>query len=570
MLLGKDNQKAFDANRVKENLSKEWLTNQAKTVSPLIKRVGLIGIIHGVLIILQSAILAFVFQQLVIEKQHWHQLLNFFILLVVIFIARSILSYFFQTLGFSIAEKIKRSVRKELLKKLSSLGSDYSKHHQSGSLAVTTLEHVDALEGYFSRYLPQQVIVTVLPVLIIIVVAPVNWVVAIIFLITGPLIPLFMILVGMGAESAQRQQFLVMGRMSGYFLNRLQGLITLKLFGQANEELKTIRKVSSQFREKTMSVLRIAFLSSAVLEFFSAIAVALVAVYVGLGLLGLIHFGPADNISLQEALFVLLLAPEFFTPLKQLATFYHDKAEAVAASEHILKLLQQPVFIQTISQSTQSQFCIELINVSKSYPDKEVFNTLDLQIKAGEKIALVGESGIGKSTLFNLLLGFEQVNSGSVLINGQRVNQTIAVNNIAWAGQQASVFYASINDNISLLNPNISQQDINKAAEMAGVISFSQYLKKGLSTIVGEKGYGLSGGQIQRIALARTFVKNASIILLDEPTAHLDQESKSQLLDTIEQLYSDKTLVIATHDPLVEVRMERVIYLGEDKQISHN
>jgi ATP-binding cassette subfamily C protein CydD len=561
-MLPQDNQKAFDANQAKELHCKEWLNNKAVNVSRLIKRAALIGIIHGVLIILQSAVLAYIFQQLIVEKQTWLDLLNFFILLSIIFVARSISSYFFQTTGFNVTEKIKRSVRAELLSKLSSLGPAYTKQHQSGTLAVTTLEHVEALDGYFSRYLPQQIIVAVLPLLIIVAAAYINWVVAIIFVITGPLIPLFMVLVGMGATSAQREQFLVLGRMSGYFLNRLQGLSTIKLFGQANTELYTIRDVSNQFREKTMAVLRIAFLSSAVLEFFSAIAVALVAVYVGLGLLGLIHFGPADNISLQDALFVLLLAPEFFVPLKKLAAYYHDKAEAIAAMEPILNLLQVPSPIQTTYQSKQSKFCIELIDVSKSHLGKDVLSELNLQISAGEKIALVGESGVGKSTVFNLLLGFEQATSGLVLINGQTVTQQIASETISWAGQQASIFYASISDNISLLDPAISQEEINRAAEMAGVTDFSKKLKQGLLTVVGERGYGLSGGQIQRIALARAFVKNRPIILLDEPTAHLDQAKKMQLMNRVEQFYVDKTLIIATHDSQVEERMGRTINLG--------
>ncbi|MCK5666853.1 MAG: ATP-binding cassette domain-containing protein, partial [Thiotrichaceae bacterium] len=197
----------------------------------------------------------------------------------------------------------------------------------------------------------------------------------------------------------------------------------------------------------------------------------------------------------------------------------------------------------------------------KSYQQKQVLKTLNLQIKAGEKIALMGESGVGKTTLFNLLLGFEQATNGQVLINGERVSRQNAERNIAWAGQQPSIFYATIKDNISLLNPEISQQQIDTAAAAAGVTEYSKHLDKGLLTLVGEKGYGLSGGQVQRIGLARAFVKNAAIVLLDEPTAHLDQLTKTKLLDDIKSIFKDKTLVIATHDPDVMARMDRVIYL---------
>ena len=254
-------------------------------------------------------------------------------------------------------------------------------------------------------------LVGIVPISIILVVMPINWVVGVIFLSTGPLVIVFMALVGMGAASASRNQFLAMSRMSGYFLDRLQGLSTLKLFGLAQAELVNIKNRADGFREKTMTVLRIAFLSSAILEFFSAIAVALIAVYVGLGLLGQIHFGPADHITLREALFVLLLAPEFFMPLRQLAINYHDRAAALGASDAILAILEQePTVPITPSDELQSKDCplIEFSHVSKQYGQRTVLSDINLSIAQGEKVALIGESGAGKSTLINLILGFEQ------------------------------------------------------------------------------------------------------------------------------------------------------------------
>jgi len=559
----RDNQKAYDASNAREKYCFTWLKSKKKTVSRLINFVALIGVINGVLVIFQSAILAYIFQQLIVDKQQWSQLSYYFILLTVIFIFRSLCNYYFQVLGYKVAVTIKRSVREQLLNQFYLLGPAYIKQQQTGELAASTLEHTEALEGYFSRYLPQQMIVALLPLLMISVVMPVNWVVGLIFLITGPLIPVFMALVGMGAASANRNQFLAMARMNGYFLDRLQGLTTLKLFGQTAAELKAISKVSAVVREKTMTVLRIAFLSSAVLEFFSAVAVALVAVYVGLGLLGLIHFGPAIDISLQEALFVLLLAPEFFNPLKQFATHYHDKAAAIGAADHILKILDQVHVIEPeISSTVDTLFCIELKNVSKCFQQKEVLKSINLQIKAGEKIALTGESGVGKTTLFNLLLGFEEASTGDVLIEGSRTTRQNTENLIAWVGQKSTLFYATIADNISLLDSSIPYQQIEAAADAAGVTEFSKHLDNGLLTLVGEKGYGLSGGQIQRIALARAFVKNASIVLLDEPTAHLDLANKTRLLNVIDSVFKDKTLIIASHDPLVTARMDRTVCLS--------
>ena len=562
-ILQRDNEKAFDANNAREKQCYEWLKSKKKTVARLINTVALVGILNGVLVIIQSALLAVIFQQLIIDKQQWTQLYSYFIFLTVIFIFRSLCSYYFQVLGYKVAVRVKRSVREQLLNKFSRLGPAFIKQQHTGELAACTLEHTEALEGYFSRYMPQQMIVSLLPLIMIAVVMPVNWVVGLIFLITGPLIPVFMALVGMGAASANRNQFLAMARMNGYFLDRLQGLATLKLFGQAKAELNTISMVATGVRNKTMAVLRIAFLSSAVLEFFSAVAVALVAVYVGLGLLGLIHFGPAIDISLQEALFVLLLAPEFFNPLKQLSTYYHDKAAAVGAADHILRILEQNhVNEAEESQVNKSTFCIELQNVSKSYQQKEVLKAINVQIKKGEKIALTGESGIGKTTLFNLLLGFEEASKGHVLIGGLKVTRQNAEKLISWAGQQSTIFYATIKDNISLLDDSISYQQIESAADAAGVTEYSMHLEKRLETLIGEKGYGLSGGQVQRIVLARAFVKNAPIVLLDEPTAHMDRDTKIKLLDVIDYLFRDKTLIIASHDPQVIARMDRIVSLS--------
>mgnify|MGYP000420881072 FL=1 len=561
-LLNIDNKKAYDNNQIRERECLDWLKKQKKTVNQGLYITASIGVFQGVLVIAQSALLAYIVHQLVIEQAPLIQLMSMFGWLVLTFILRSICSYYFPVMGFKVAEQIKRTVREQVLNKFSQLGPAFCKQQQSGELAATTLEHTEALENYYSRYLPQQIIVSVLPLIMIAVVLPVNWIVAVIFLVTGPLVPVFMALVGMGAASASRSQFLAMARMSGYFLDRLQGLSTLKLFSQAEAELTNITKISTAFREKTMNVLHIAFLSSAVLEFFSAVAVALVAVYVGLGLLGLIRFGPAINISLQEALFVLLIAPEFFNPLKQLAVYYHDKAAAIAAADNILKVLQQVTNEQIdkvdIKPTKSTVYAIEMLAVSKSYQNKQVIKSLNLQIATGENVALVGESGVGKTTAFNLLLGFEQATEGVILINGQPVNKQ---NNIAWAGQQSHVFYASIKDNISLFDPELSDSQINTAADRAGVTEFSQYLENGLSTLVGEKGYGLSGGQVQRIALARAFVQNSAIVLLDEPTAHLDQQTKTKLLQLIESLFKDKTLLIASHDADVIDKMDRVIQL---------
>ena len=573
-----DNQAYFDKNKAREKTCAAWLKQQSKTVRKPILLAAIAGISNGLGVIIQSAALAYILQAVMIDKLPWSALMTPLIVLAAVFILRSVCVYWHQTSGFEAGAQVRTALRQQLSARFLALGPSAVKQRQSGELAAVTLEQVDALENYFSRYLPQQMIVGVLPIIMIIVVMPVNWVVGLIFLVTGPLVPIFMALVGMGAASANRSQFLAMARMSGYFLDRLQGLTTLKLFGQAAQELSRINTIADGFREKTMAVLRIAFLSSAILEFFSAIAVALVAVYVGLGLLGQIHFGPAEQISLSEALFVLLLAPEFFMPLRQLAIHYHDRAAALGAADAILTILEQDVVgcadeggasiandaLRT-SAASYGNLLIELNNVSKCYGKRQVLTDIDFKIESGEKIALVGESGAGKTTLLNLLLGFESATAGRVLLNGQPVSRESAAKSIAWVGQNAYIFHGSIKDNIALADPDASEQDIIQAAQAAGVTEFSAQLPDGLLTSIGERGYGLSGGQVQRIALARAFLKNADIVLLDEPTANLDAANKTLLLDRIDQLFADKTLIIASHDPEVMHRMSRRIELQQGR-----
>ncbi|MGZ8221091.1 MAG: thiol reductant ABC exporter subunit CydD [Methylobacter sp.] len=564
-----DNQAYFDKNKAREKTCADWLKVQSKSVRKPILLAAMAGIANGLGVIVQSAALAFILQAVIIDKLPWDTMITPFMALSAVFILRSVCVYLHQTWGFEAGAQVRASVRQQLSDKFLTLGPAAIKQRQSGELAAVTLEQVDALENYFSRYLPQQMIVGVLPIIMIIAVMPVNWVGGLIFLVTGPLVPIFMALVGMGAASANRSQFLAMARMSGYFLDRLQGLETLKLFGQATQELANINRIADGFREKTMAVLRIAFLSSAVLEFFSAVAVALVAVYVGLGLLGLVHFGPAVHISLSEALFVLLLAPEFFMPLRQLAVNYHDRAAALGATDAILNILEQDTEVLMRGDShSDSTDLIEFNNVSKSYGERQVLTGINLHIAAGEKIALVGESGAGKTTLLNLLLGFESATEGRVSLNGLTVNREYAAKAIAWVGQNAYIFHGTIKDNIALADPDASEQRIINAAEAAGVTEFSAHLPEGLLTQIGERGYGLSGGQVQRIALARAFLKNTGIILLDEPTANLDAANKTLLLDVIDRLFADKTLIIASHDPDVIQRMDRRIELQQGRLVS--
>lgn len=592
------NQTAFAQRRAREKYCKQWLKVQQKTVAKPIGYAAVAGISNGLLQVIQAALLAFILHSLLINKQNlWANLTTFsfdfqqcfsglwsnnvplsasnillptLALLLLIMLLRSVCSYGFQTLGFEAAARVKTQLRDTLFALLPRLAPSYLKQQQSGELAATTLEQVEALELYFSRYCPQQMIIGVLPLLLIVIVMSMNWVVGMIFLVAFPLVIVFMALIGLSAAAASRSQFLAMARMGGYFLDRLQGLPTLKLFGQAQRELDTITQVADDFRATTMKVLRIAFLSSTALEFFSAIGVALVAVYVGLGLMGLIEFGAAKTITLQQALFFLLLAPEFFMPLRQLGVFYHDRAAALGAADLLLAVLDAPTLPASIPQNapalepnSATPLSLQLKQVCKSYAERRILSDINLDIQHGDKIALVGESGAGKTTLLKILLGLENADAGEIRLHGHLLTPELAQQTIAWVGQHSSIFYGTIAENISLFNPAYSDEQIEIAATAAGVTAFSQHLENGLATLIGERGYGLSGGQIQRIALARAFVKDAPLVLLDEPTAHLDEVTKKQLLDVIENLFKNKTLLIASHDGAVIARMTRRIELNQ-------
>ncbi|MDP3008988.1 MAG: thiol reductant ABC exporter subunit CydD [Methylococcales bacterium] len=591
-----DNQRYFDQHRTREKTCAQWLKAQSKTVRKPIVFAALAGIINGVAVVVQAALLASMLSSLIIDNSvvGWAEARSpsiandglpyvspsYIVGLIAIFLLRSICVYAQQIAGFNAGATVRTNIRRQLTDTFA-LNPAALKQQQSGALAAVSLEQVDALALYFSRYLPQQYIVGVLPFIMLAVVMPVNWLVGLILLVTAPLIPLFMALIGMGAASTQRDQFLALTRMSGYFLDRLQGLATLKLFGQAEAELTAIHRSADDFREKTMSVLRIAFLSSAVLEFFSAVAVALVAVYVGLSLLGQIHFTFAPAVSFKIALFVLLLAPEFFLPLRQLAIFYHDRAAALGAADAILTILEQNVgWGELANPNGNERHCVnvgvraspqptlEFNNVSKFYDQRQVLTDINLHIHQGEKIALVGASGAGKTTLLNLLLGFETVSAGNLWLNGETLNRNNATHIMAYVGQNAYIFYGSIADNIALANANATAEQIHAAAHAAGVTEFSDQLPQGLQTLVGERGYGLSGGQVQRIAVARAFLKNAEIIVLDEPTANLDKVTKIQLLAMIAELFNDKTIIIASHDDEVISGMDRKIILQHGRLLS--
>jgi ATP-binding cassette subfamily C protein CydD len=533
-----------------------WLFKRVGAATTwILLSVGL-GLSGGVLLIFQARFLARIIHGAFMENRSIDVLEPYFYILVGIIILRSLLGWARGVCGFYAGAKIRQEVRMALLDHLFSLGPSYTSRQSTGALASTALEHVEGLHDFYAFYLPQLALAVMIPAAILAFVFPYSWAAGTLLLVTAPLVPLFMILVGMGAESISQRHFQALARMSAYFLDVLQGLPTLKLFDRSKGVEKTIGAVSNNYRIKTMAVLRVAFLSSAVLEFFSSVSIALVAIYLGMSYLGYFSFGLyGAPLSLEVGFFILLLAPDFYLPLRELGTHYHGRAAAVGAAEEILKILSVP---RPQAQTELTAFVktdvihIHCRDVYLGYDNGRLpaLRGASFDLKTGEQVTLVGASGAGKTTILNLLLGFLQPDKGRILINDiplAALTPDSWRENIAWIGQQPVLFHGTIKENILMGRPQASAGEIEQAAGRAGVLAFSMHLPEGLDTRVGEQGQGLSRGQAQRVALARAFIKEAPILLLDEPTAGLDVENETLVVRALKEFCQDRTVLTLTH-----------------------
>ena len=536
--------------------SRKWLFKQARSAAGSIAfSVGL-GLCSGLLLIVQAGFLARIIHGVAMKGLGRDALWPFFPALAGIVLARSILSWGREASGFRASATIREQVRTALMAHITRLGPAYMAGQKTGALSSAVMEQVEGLHGFFAHYLPQLALAVMIPGAILTFVFPVSWAAGGLLLITAPLIPLFMVLVGMGAENISQRHFKALSRMSAHFLDVLQGMPTLKLFDRTLGEEKRVAEISGGYRKRTMSVLRIAFLSSAVLEFFSSIAIALVAVYLGMSYLGYYHFGAwGKPLTLAGGFFILLLAPEFYLPLRELGTHYHARAEAVGAAEEILKILSVPAPPEPETPVVfRADPTVHLLfrNVHLAYEGgrRPALSGISFELNAGEKLTIVGESGAGKTTVLNLPLGFLRPDRGQILVNEiplDRLEMESWRRHLAWIGQDPVLFYGTIRDNIRMGRPGATDTEIRRAARFARVLEFSETLPEGLDTRVGERGYGLSKGQAQRIALARAFLKNAPVLLLDEPTANLDTENEHLVMSALAELSRGRAVLTLTH-----------------------
>ncbi len=462
----------------------------------------------------------------------------------------------------------KGELRERLFAHLMRLGPGYIRGERSGELVATAVEGVERLDGYVGRYLPQVALSVLVPVLIFAYILPQDPVSAVLLLATAPAIPVLMVLVGSHAEKRIQRQWSALSRMSAHFLDVLQGLPTLKVFGRGAAERDRVARIGDDFRERTLAVLRYAFLSGFVLEFVATLSIALVAVALGMRLL-------IGSIPFEPAFLVLLLAPEFFRPLRELGVHRHDGMEGKAAAERIFEILDIPAPVKGGSTTTSrpsSSLTIEFEDVGYVYPGstQPALSGISLTLSAGSCTALVGQSGSGKSTLVNLLARFLDPNSGRILANGVPVSGLPVESwreKLALVPQRPHLFYGSVWENIRMARPGATREEVEEAARLAGVEEFIGRLPEGYDTGVGERGARLSGGEAQRVAIARAFLKDAPILIMDESTSSLDPESERLIGAALERLIRDRTVLVIAHRLSTVYRADRIAVLENGRLV---
>ncbi|MCB5358922.1 thiol reductant ABC exporter subunit CydD [Vibrio splendidus] len=536
----------------KQRSLNKWLKQQSKLAKRWLMIAISLGVLSSVFLIAQAALLASILHQLIIENVDKSELVGHFAGLALSVVGRAGCTWGREIAGYRCGEQIRVYIRQLILDKLRELGPAYIKGKPAGTWATLLLEQVEDMQDFFSRYLPQMSLSVMIPFIILVVVFPVNWAAGLIFLITAPLVPMFMALVGMKAADANRKNFKALQRLSGHFYDRLQSMTTIRLFDRTNAETEVLKGASEVFRTRTMDVLKIAFLSSAVLEFFTSISIAMTAVYFGFTYIGELNFGHyGAGITLFAGLFILILAPEFYQPLRDLGTFYHAKQQAVGAAESIVEFLETDI-TKVKSGNTQLDpaqgINIEATDLKVLSPEGvQLVGPISFALNTRQSTALVGPSGAGKTSLINAILGFMPY-EGSLKINGIELRDLDLASwrkTISWVGQNPLLLHGSIRDNVTLGKHDIADQVVENALEQSFASEFVN--EHGLDYMISDRSGGLSVGQSQRLALARAMIQDGQFWLLDEPTASLDTRSEQLVMKGINSNIESRTALLVTH-----------------------
>ena len=574
-------------------MSARDLLNDQKHLAATWLRVAVtLGLLNGVLIIAQAWLLAHVIDAVVFAEATLADVEPWLWPLLVLFLFRAVLAWGSEQSAFRAAAQVKITLRDRVFRHIQAAGPAWLSGQRSGALAEDLTRGIEGLQDYYARYLPAMTLTALIPLAILLVVLPMDWLSGLVMLVTAPLIPVFMILIGQGVERVNQQQWKTLARMGAHFLDVIQGLTTLKLFNASRREAEVIARVSDDYRRSTMQVLRVAFLSSAVLEFFSTLGIAIVAVFIGFRLyqldLPLPDLFSPPEISFFVGFFVLLLAPEFYLPLRNMGTHYHGRMEAVAAAERLVAILDTPLPptpAAPLQLPANSPLSIRFEDVHFGYEaGRPALDGASFELRPGERVALVGPSGAGKTTVANLLLGFIRPDSGRISVDGVDLSELDIGDwrrRLAWLPQNPRLFQGTLLDNIRLglsavgapTAPNTrSDADlaaVRDAARRAHAAEFIDQLPLGYDTPVGERGAGLSGGQIQRVALARAFLRDARLVILDEATANLDPASEALVQQAVDALARDRGMLIIAHRLATVRNADRILVIDAGRIVEN-
>ncbi len=554
------------------DIAVQRLEKSVEPVAGLARRAGLLTIAASLVWYGQAVLVAALFSGLVEPETQfvapWVAISVFAILGVI----RALINRTASGFSFAASDGAMALERRALLRR-EAMGSPLFERVSSPQIASLAAEKIKSIGHYVARYQPAMLRTRVLPLVILALAFSMSWVVGIIFVITGPLIPLFMALVGLAARQASEQQMQEIGNLNSLLVERIRALTDIRLLDASAKTIASFENRAETLRSQTMAVLRIAFLSSTVLELFSAIGIALVAVYIGFALLGELNFGAyATRLTLFEGIFLLLLAPEFYQPMRDIAAAWHDRAAALAVAGELAELENEKRYVPIVGEGVRKAALhpgdIQTAGLVYETPGGNRITYDDLLIAQGEKVALVGQSGSGKSTLLALLAGLVEPSQGQILIDGVALttgNADAWRSNVAWIAQSPNFLNASLKANLSLDKALENDADILAALDAAAARSVVDRLPKGIQTRLGEAGHGVSGGEARRLMIARAIASGKPVIFADEPTADLDEETAESIIEALLALaQGGATLVVATHDLKVARRLDRIVRIGGD------
>ena len=569
-------------NKLRQKYLQKWLRAQQEPIKKLMRTNIVLATLSALILVAQTYFLATLLDKLIMQNVPRDELIPYFLGLIIGFGMRAIILWAREKIGFQSGQLLRNHIRQKILDKIHLVGPATINQKPAGSWASIMLEQVENLHNFYARFLPQQSLSAIVPVVILIAVFPLNWAAGLILMITAPLVPLFMIIVGIAAADNSQKNMDTLSRLSAQFLDRLRGLETLRLFNRTSEQTEHIENATEDFRETTMDVLKLAFLSSAVLEFFTSISIALMAVYFGFSYLGQIEFGTYNApLTLFTGFFCLILAPEFYQPLRDLGAYYHDRAAGIGAADAIVDFLESDYLTvhqneKTISLESAVEISAENL-VVLSTQGSALTKPLNFQIQANHNVALVGQSGAGKTSLMNVILGFLPY-EGSLKINGQELRESNLADwrkHIAWVGQNPLLLQGTIKENLLLGDIQANDEEINQALIRSQAKEFTD--KLGLYHEIKDGGLGVSVGQAQRLAIARALLRKGDLLLLDEPTASLDAQSENLVLHALNEASQHQTTLMITHriedlkqcDQIFVMQRGEIVQQGKFAELQH-